>query len=268
MSNNNGFFGFSNQQIPAISGGNVSISGNYTIHTFLESGILHISNFGLYSPFFVDVLIIAGGGGGGKGKVGVYHGGGGGAGGYIYIKNYPLFSTYGNVIVTIGAGGATGLNGNDSKFNYIAATGGGRGYGQAGNNSIGGSGGGGWFDVSLGAFGITGQGNRGGNGTGSGAGAGGGGGANGGNAGADAGGNGGIGYLSNMSDIPTYYCGGGGGSPYSAGVFGLGGLGGGGVAYGGNGTPNTGGGGGGGNHTGNQDGGSGGSRVVVIRYQL
>jgi hypothetical protein len=90
-------------------------------------------------PLSITYLVVAGGGGGGAaGGTGGW--GGGGAGGVI--ESSSLLSQ-GSYSVTVGAGGATGVNGNDSVFLSKTALGG----GQGGDNSVeegsnGGSGGG------------------------------------------------------------------------------------------------------------------------------
>ena len=91
----------------------------------------------------VDVLVIAGGGGGKPTSGDTV--GGGGAGGLIFMPNSPV-SPGGTVSVTVGSGGASGSNGQDSVFGTLTAKGGGSGGGQPQPDSAGrpgGSGGGG-----------------------------------------------------------------------------------------------------------------------------
>jgi hypothetical protein len=259
------------------SGGIITYSGDYTIHTFTGSG-----TFTSYGDFNAEILVIGGGGGGGLNSN--LRGGGAGAGGYINILSFPITSA--NYNVSIGSGGGSGSIGSNTVLTgsgrTVTALGGGNGgYNDATNNArSGGSGGGNWYPQYAGAAGTqpsttydgitsftnSGFGNAG--GTSSAAepfGAGGGGaGAVGGDA---ANAVGGIGKLSSISGNATYYAGGGGGDNY--GGYSIyrnkaGGLGGGGVGYNNaynpasDGTPNTGGGGG--------SGGSGGSGIVIIRY--
>jgi hypothetical protein len=166
------------------------------------------------------------------------------------------------------------VNGSDSVFSSVTATGGGAGA-TPGDGIAGGSGGGAGHGGGPGGAGTTGQGNKGGTGASAFNGAGGGGGA--GNSGAvrsgNNGGAGGIGLSSAITGTATYYAGGGGGGARSdiGGSAGAGGSGGGGAGGnpGANGTANTGGGGGGGNYSGTgQAGGTGGSGIVIISYAV
>ena len=249
----------------------------------------------------VDYLVVAGGGSGGS-RIGA----GGGAGG--------LRSTIGNtggggslessinvtagsgITVTIGAGGAAvtsngagivGNNGSNSVFSTVTSVGGGGGGAYfnptAGNGLSGGSGGGGAYANGTGGSGTANQGYAGGNYV-SGIASAGGGGAGEVAPGTSVSQDGGDGVICNIlssSDATTesvgevvstnvYYAGGGGGSP--SGTGGLGGA--------SNGTPgdnsnasnadaNTGGGGGGARNasdTTNVISGAGGSGVVILRY--
>ena len=76
------------------TGGTVTTSGGYTIHTFTTSG-----PFGVMGPGYseLEYLIVAGGGGGGADM-----GGGGGAGGYLSTSTFSAPGTYS---ITVGAGG-------------------------------------------------------------------------------------------------------------------------------------------------------------------
>ena len=69
------FYGTSNITYMSATGGTVTTSGNYKIHTFTGTGAFVVSDAGNQGG--VDYLVVAGGGGGGGG-----YGGGGGAGGY------------------------------------------------------------------------------------------------------------------------------------------------------------------------------------------
>lgn len=245
------------------TGGTVSTSGVYTIHTFNSSGTF-TPTAALTS---VEALIVAGGGGGGGGLLNVMNGGGGGGGGVIYNSAIAVSPT--SYTVTVGAGGTSATNGGNSSFASLTAIGGGHGAHNAANafGASGGSGGGEGTDQAGGpGAGTPGQGTNGGTGTGAPAYQGGGGG------GAQSAGgfNGGTGQAHSISGTTLYYGGGGGGSTnaVSGSSGGAGGGGSGGSAsipQGGNGTPNTGGG-GGGSAQWSTTGGSGGSGIVIIRY--
>ena len=115
------------------TGGTITTSGDYTIHTFTSSGDFVVSGSGE-----VEYLVVAGGGGGGTGDG---KNGGGGAGGYRTGTGFAVTAqTYS---ITIGAGGANGSNGSDSVFSTITSSGGGAGGAtDNGSGSAGGSGGG------------------------------------------------------------------------------------------------------------------------------
>ena len=127
------------------SGGTITTSGNYRIHTFTSSGTFTnpISNLS------VEYLVIAGGGSGGAGGSSVA-GGGGGAGGYrtnvsgensgggnSAESSMTLSAT--SYTVTVGAGASRpannsdsgGSRGSNSTFNGITSTGGGGGGGNS-----------------------------------------------------------------------------------------------------------------------------------------
>lgn len=255
------------------SGGVITTSGGYTIHTFNTSGTF-VANRNLDA----DVLVIAGGGGGGANQ-----GGGGGAGGYV-AQSLPLSAS--SYAITVGAGGTgatvntanSGASGSNSVFASITALGGGGGGSGNANNALsGGSGGGGGAQTVFGsgAAGTSGQGFAGANATSSGSYSGGGGGA--GEPGSTDGlQQGGDGLSSSITGTSVVRGGGGGGGGYPGnGGGGLGGDGGGGAGStgypnaGAAGTSNTGSGGGGGGSipgVGNGAGGAGGSGVVIIRY--
>ena len=127
------------------TGGTITTSGNFKIHTFNSDSTFSVSTAGnAAGSNTVDYLVVAGGGGGG-GNVG----GGGGAGGYrfsngtasgcysagpaplgasavpVSVQGYP---------VTVGGGGAggttnpeRGTSGSNSVFSAITSTGGGGG---------------------------------------------------------------------------------------------------------------------------------------------
>lgn len=76
------------------TGGSVTTSGGYRIHTFTSGA----TTFTMTYPGAVEVLLIGGGGGGAQ------IGGGGGAGGYIYETGTSLPA--GNYTVNVGTGGS------------------------------------------------------------------------------------------------------------------------------------------------------------------
>ena len=277
------------------TGGTVTESGDFKIHTFTGDGNFVVSWAGQSpAPSKVDYLVVAGGGAGG-GTAGECQvgGGGGGAGGYRTTFPRPgcnagAFSITATTFpITVGGGGAgsatphLGANGSNSVFSTITSTGGGKGGAEGDTNesdnsggSPGGSGGGGSYE-GPGGSGNTppvspSQGNDGGDPQYSGgptavAAGGGGGGAN--AAGADAtptaAGAGGAGTPSTINGSDVTRGGGGGGSTFNNnGTVGGGGAGGGGAGVKNNappsnsGTANTGGGGG---ATGGKAGGGGNS---------
>ena len=279
-----------NKQYVAASGGTITTSGDFKIHTFTSSGTFTVSDAGNSAGSnTVDFLVIAGGGGGG-GQLG----GGGGAGGYR--ESFPNPASGGLSVsaqgypITIGGGGNPGPQGHAggaggvSTFSTITSAGGGFGGRGPSTGGDGGSGGGG-YHAGAGGSGNTPpvsppQGNDGGAGDAPTENSGGGGGAGG--AGVDAtvpkGGNGGNGATSSINASPVTRAGGGGGGAFSPGGSrpgGTGGPGGGGNAGpagntpGSNGTTNSGGGGGGASYTspGGAIGGAGGSGIIIIRYK-
>ena len=270
----------------AATGGTVTTSGDFKIHTFTGPGTFTVTAGG--SPAgsdTVDYLVVAGGGNGGTG--------GGGAGGYressgaasgCYTRS-PLGAcvsalpvTAQGYPITVGAGGGGNAQpGSNSVFSTITSTGGGGGSGGGSDGGDGGSGGGVLnrpYSPLTGHSGNTPpvsppQGNPGGDvstpsSPGGSVGSGGGGATA---AGGDDGGAGGAGATSSINASPTTRAGGGGaGGPSSSPNNGGSGGGGPGSAGGGtDGTANTGGGGGGGYSSG---GGGGGSGIVIIRYKF
>ena len=264
------------------TGGTITTDGSYKVHTFNASGTF-TPTIGTVSTVgnTVEYLVIAGGAGGGNENYSSGIGGGGGAGGYLTATAFAVTDT--GLTVTVGGGGAgqatngLGVNGTNSVFSSITATGGGAGGNVVG--AAGGSGGGNGNNSGAGgAASPAGQGNAGGSYT-AGQFAGGGGGAGGaGNAGASAspGSEGGVGLASSITGTSVFRAGGGGGgtaSKVAPGGNGGGGQGGdykppaGATQSGFPGTANTGGGAGGGTNEGGS-GGTGGSGVVIIRYQF
>jgi hypothetical protein len=269
----------------AATGGTITTSGDYKIHTFTGPGTFTVTSAGTPAgSTTVDYLVVAGGAAGGaNGSPNIWGGGGGGAGGYressgtasgsytvsplgsgvpalpVSVTGYPI---------TVGAGGASsaspvaGPSGSNSIFSTITSAGGGGGGTQALapstiNGQPGGSGGGGGATGSGGTGNTPpvspSQGNNGGTASSPSGSSGGGGGATaaGGNAPTPAGGAGGAGATSSINGTPTARAGGGGGGVYGSGLPGPGGAGGGGSGgpcgpgQGVDGTANTGGGGGG-----------------------
>jgi len=250
------------------TGGTVTESGDFKIHSFTGDGCFAVSQLGnpAGGPSTVDYLVVAGGGSGGTGVSAIRAYGGGGAGGYRESKDStvssphtasPLAATTGLTItattypVTVGGGGAPspgvndyGRKGSDSIFSTITSTGGGAGGGpsspQPTDYAGGSGGGGGWNGVAAtpGSPGNTPpvsppQGNSGGNGTGPDSGAAGGGGGGAGGAGSNSsstnGGPGGNGTTTSIDATPTTRAGGGGGAGRPGGSGGSGGPGGGGA---------------------------------------
>ena len=265
-----------------ITGGIITVSGTYTIHTFNSSGTFTVGNPGLEyytgsawipinrGTITTEVLVVGGGGGGAISTSGTGNGGGG-AGGLISSSSYQVS---GAVTVIVGAGGASMTNGNNSTFSGLVAVGGGKG--GNGNNSPGngGSGGGGDGGNTIVGTGTAAQGYNGGAGAGVSpweSGGGGGSGAVGGTGSGTVCGSGGVGTAYTISGTSTFYSGGGGGGvSYLATTAGSGGNGGGGAGGaastpGTNGTANRGGGGGGAGHA-SAIGGTGGSGIIIIRY--
>ena len=149
------------------TGGTITTSGDYKIHTFTGDANFVVSQVGNGpvpisggGPNTVSYMVIAGGGSGGPG-----YGGGGGAGGYREGRDIspsytasPLVNSSGLTItattfpVTVGGGGSDS-NGSNSVFSTITSAGGGRGrYGnnapEVGSGGSGGGGGGGGPGVS------------------------------------------------------------------------------------------------------------------------
>ena len=276
------------------TGGTITTSGDFKIHTFTGPGTFCVSQIGNApatpsgGPNTVSYLVVAGGGNGSFG--------GGGAGGFREGRDItpsytasPLVAPEGLTIsatafpITVGGGGS-----NPSIFSSITSAGGALGGGLNSAGTAGGSGSGAGYGPATPGPGGAGntppvsppQGNSGGSvGGGPTYGGGGGGGATAaGSQGSPNGpANGGAGATTEITASPVTYAGGGGGA--GRGTNGSGGSGGGGDGgtappnvNGGNGTANTGGGAGaagvfptGG---GSSSGGTGGSGIVVIRYKF
>ena len=231
------------------TGGSITTSGDYKIHTFTGPGTFTVCSVGnpVGGGSNVDYLVVAGGGGGGNNRAS-----GGGAGGYRESHSTPVSGCYtasplatptGITVsatpypITVGGGGGATGAGSNSIFSTVTSAGGGGGVASS-NGAVGGSGSG--ASCRDGNSSFTGgagntppvsppQGNSGGNASGSPSGGYRGAGAGGGGAGAagspspnsNTGGNGGNGSTSsiNASSI-TRAGGGGGGAPSCAAPFG------------------------------------------------
>ena len=275
-----------NQVVNTATGGTISYNGEYTVHTFLNTGN---TTFTLNQNTAVEYLVVGGGGGGGS-TIGGGGGGGGlrtnvvgatsGGGGAAEAAMVCAAGAYTVTVGIAGVGatdrnGASATNGGNSIFNGITSLGGAKGASwSSGAVYSGGSGGGAVNFVGTGA-GTANQGYAGGTGVASqrGTGAGGAG-----SAGGAASQDGGYGVVSPISGSALYYSGGGAGGG-SLGALGAGTmLGGSGVggnggleAVGAAGTTNRGGGGGGGGYKASPstdyNGGAGGTGIVIIRYK-
>jgi hypothetical protein len=275
------------------TGGTVSESGDYKIHTFTGDGCFVVSCAG--NPLGstqIDYMVVAGGGSGG-------YEGGGGAGGFRESHSTPVSGSYTasplatptaitvsttTYPISVGGGGTgqgsggTVSPGTNSVFSTITSAGGG-GAGAlsgptCGIGGDGGSGGGGGSSGNAAAgSGNTPpvsppQGNNGQQGVSGSLGGGGGGAAEVG--GADGSSQGGDGVLTTISGTGTYYSGGGAGHPNSGAVV-AGGSGGGASTNpgtsspGNNGSANTGGAGAG---SWSGTGGNGGTGIVILRYKF
>lgn len=124
----------------AATGGTVTTSGNYRIHTFTSSGTFTVTS--APSGKYIDFIVVGGGGGAAFQQ-------GGGAGGFVYKGSQS--PSAGSYPVVVGSGGAfntsAGVNGGDSTFFGVTAIGGGGGVSgtSPGIGSPGGSGGSGTF---------------------------------------------------------------------------------------------------------------------------
>ncbi len=283
------------------TGGTITCSGNFKIHTFTGPGTFCVSASGNDAGSnTVSYMVVAGGGSGGLGDA---LGGGGGAGGFRESKaatdSYtasPLNATSGATYnlpvsatgfpIVVGAGGASipagptktvGNSGSVSTFSTITSAGGGGGGAYSTIAGVAGGSGGGSGSSSPGGAGNTPpvsppQGNNGGNRHSGGCGMGGGGGATEvGDTGQCGTSNGGDGATTSINATPTAFAGGGGAGAGYPGPQKAGGAGGGGAGgypgVGTAGTVNTGGG-GGGNGPKCTASGAGGSGIVIIRYKF
>ena len=282
------------QAFVTATGGTITTSGDYKLHTFTAPGTFTVTCAGSPSgSSSVSSVIVAGGGGGGADN-----GAGAGAGGFLGATTIPVLAQA--YPITVGGGGAggtpggcSGSNGTNSVFSVFTSIGGGGGQ-QPGPNAPtsipGGSGGG--ASRAGGSTGGTGTqadapgfpssafNNNGGTSTANHSGGGGGAGGVGANAPPSGGGLGGNGKDAQASfhpNIPApsfvnsgvYAGGGGAGSSPGSPAPGGGGIGTTGPSGdGGAGTVNTGGGGGGGAGGTPRCGGNGGSGIVIISYKF
>ena len=167
------------------TGGTVTESGDYKIHTFTGPGTFTVSNAGTTAGSnTVDYLVVAGGGGGGASDCSDGSGGGGGgAGGYRESSGAasgsysisPLGACVSALPVTaqgypivVGGGGAAGVksanpnagaNGSNSSFSTITSTAGGGGGGGASTDPSGKPGGSGGGAGNSSGSGTAGNGN-------------------------------------------------------------------------------------------------------------
>ena len=166
------------------TGGTITESGDFKIHTFTGPGTFCVSQIGnpVGGGSNVDYRVVAGGGGGGTTTIGggSYYAGGGGAGGHrttfpspgcnagafpITVQGYPI--TVGGAGTAGSPSGSIGGNGSNSVFSTITSAGGGGGSRGgngpcvSGNGANGGSGGGATFanPGPTGAAGVAGTGN-------------------------------------------------------------------------------------------------------------
>jgi len=246
-----------------ITGGTITTSGDYRIHTFTTSG-----TFSTYTTLPVEYLVV---GGGGNGYVHPDYSGGGGGGGQVSTGNANITNTGATIVV---GGPATPSSLSAPGSFQVTATAGGNAPPPGRDARAGGTSGNGNIGNDYSNSGYTGGG--------------------GGGAGQAVGPSttnrdGGQGVQSNITGASVWYGGGGASGavnrpPYNTGPkhsptpvagwtygFGIGGLGGGGNApdnpgvY--NGKPNTGGGGAGGSVYGYNTTYTGGPGVVIVRYK-
>ena len=142
------------------TGGTITSSGGYRIHTFTSSGNFVVPA-GINNTT-ARYLVIAGGAGGGAG----YYGGGGGAGGYR--TNFGTTGGGGSTeasvtltasttyAITVGAGGAGGVQNGSGSVTYRSANGSNSVLGTLNLTSIGGGGAGNYWNTDATAHGAAG----------------------------------------------------------------------------------------------------------------
>ncbi len=207
------------------TGGTITPSGSYRIHTFTTVGT---STFTTNKLITAQVLVVAGGGGGGGQSIG----GGGGAGGALFGQ---ISLAPGSYSLSIGAGGAgwttasatgVGVRGGNTVFGTLIANGGGGGGGNIIsditllNGGCGGGAGNASSSIGTGSQGF-GGGGRGPNFTGGGGGMG----SVGSNGASSLAGSGGSGITYTLAGTNYTVCGGGGGGGYGGSTAGSGGSG-------------------------------------------
>jgi hypothetical protein len=245
--------GVTGENFITATGGTITTSGDYKIHTFTADGCFAVTASVIPANNNVDYLVVAGGAGAGS-TSGANSPGGGGAGGFreshvagtsgcytasplASCTSLPVTST--TYPITVGGGGAAGPcgpgtpgggpgnAGSNSVFSTITSAGGGEPQGSYLPGNAGGSGAGGGGGTSVTATGGAGntppvsppQGQPGGTGSGTSpdhqSGGGGGAGGAGTNASPSAAGTGGVGVSTSISGSSVSYTGGGGGSGYA-----------------------------------------------------
>ena len=129
----NDFYGAETATFISGSGGSVTTSGDYKIHTFTSSGTMTFSQVGNAAGSNTVEYLVVGGGGGGASL------GGGGAGGMLSGSNFSVAAQ--SYSITVGGGGSGGggegsraPGGSGSSFSSVSASGGGGG-GASGNVS-------------------------------------------------------------------------------------------------------------------------------------
>ena len=132
-------------QFISATGGTVTTSGDYKIHTFTGDGCFVVSCAGNpVGSTSIDYLVVAGGGGGATGPT---SGKGGGGGGFRLSNSTcmpapltsPLATPTGTTAtvqpypITVGGGGAVDTSGSNSVFSAITSAGGGQGGASGGS---------------------------------------------------------------------------------------------------------------------------------------
>jgi hypothetical protein len=154
------FYGKSNAQYVAATGGTITTVGDYKVHTFNSSGTFTVSNAGnAAGSNTIQYLVVGGGGGAGAGG----SGGGGGGAGNVYVASASVSATGYTITIGAGGGGATvnnvpGSGGSSSSaFGSTAypGSGGGSRFGSNATN-LGASTGGGVYGTSASTAGAQG----------------------------------------------------------------------------------------------------------------
>ena len=128
------------------TGGTITTSGDYKIHSFTSDGTFTITDIGTDATYgdIVDFLIVAGGAGAGGSNVGSGGSGGGGAGGILFnstanstISNDSQAVTEQAYSIVVGDGGAGGNDGNRGDSGENSSAFGGTAIGGGGGAAIG-----------------------------------------------------------------------------------------------------------------------------------